>query len=178
VTALHAYADESERPARYLMSCLVVAPAEVPRLREATRRLLLPGQRRLHFHSESDHRQRRLASELVHFEADVTVFICRSTHGRRGREARASCLTAIVDHLQETGSDVMLTLESRHEQDREDHPVIWSARRRHPLLDYQHVRGGEEPMLWLADAFAWLVGAGGAWQRRIAPAVTQVIDVS
>lgn len=172
MTSLNAYVDESERPARYIMSCLVVAPSDVGRLREETRQLLLPGQRRLHFHSESTHRQRQLASDLVRFEADVSVFICRSAHGRRTSGARA------VDHLQSTGSNVMLTLESRHEQDRVDHPVIWSARRRRPLLDYEHVSGGEEPMLWLADAFAWLVGAGGEWRRRIAPAVTEVVDVS
>lgn len=174
---LLAFVDESERPARYLMSCLVVAPPDVPRLREATRELLLPGQRRLHFHSESGPRQRQLASDLLRFEADVSVFICRSAHGRGSQEARAACLTAIVDHLQATGSSVQLTLESRHEQDQDDHPVIWSARRRRPLLDYEHVSGTEEPMLWLADAFAWLVGAGGEWRRRIGPAVSQVIDV-
>lgn len=178
MTSLNAYVDESARPGRYVMSCLVVAPAAVGRLREETRQLLLPGQRRLHFHSESTHRQRQLASDLLHFEADVSVFICRSAHGRRTSGARAACLTAIVDHLQSAASDVMLTIESRHEQDRDDHPVIWSARRRRPLLDYEHVGGGDEPMLWLADAFAWLVGAGGEWRRRIAPAVAQVVDVS
>lgn len=174
---LLAYGDESERPGRYLMSCLVIAPPDVPRLRGATRQMLLPGQRRLHFHSESGHRQRQLASDLLRFEADVSVFVCRSAHGRRSREARAACLTAIVEHLQATGSAVKLTLESRHEQDQEDHPVIWSARHRQPALDYEHVSGAEEPMLWLADAFAWLVGAGGEWRRRISPAVAQVIDV-
>ena len=51
-------------------------------------------------------------------------------------------------------------IESRHNQDADDHPVIWAARRRAPSLTCEHVGGEREPLLWLADAYAWLVGAG------------------
>jgi len=34
-----------------------------------------------------------------------------------------------------------------------------------------------EPLLWIADATAWCVGAGGDWARRIAPVLAGVIDL-
>jgi hypothetical protein len=160
------------------MCCVVIEPDSVPALRAMTRGLLLPGQRRLHFHTESDRRQRQVASDLLAVDADVSVFVCRSAQGKTAAHARAECLAAIVTHLQELEQAVKLVIESRHEQDADDHPVIWAARRREPVLDYEHLTGDQEPLLWLPDAFAWLVGAGRDWQRRIAPAVTRVIDVS
>lgn len=175
---LHAFVDESERPARYLMCCVAIAPASLSSLRATARGLLLPGQRRLHFHTESDRRQRHLASELVAVEADVSVFVCRSAQGRTAADARARCLAAIVSHLQASEQAVKLVIESRHEQDVDDHPVIWATRRREPVLDYEHRTGDEEPLLWLPDAFAWLVGAGGDWRRRMGPAVTRVVDLT
>lgn len=119
MTELLTYVDESERPGRYLMSCVVIDPADAGRARSAARGLLLPGQRRLHFHSETDRRQRSL----------------------------------VVD-MQSTGEAVRLTLESRHNQDADDHPVIWAARRPTPPLTCEHVSGAGEPLLWLADAYA------------------------
>ena len=65
MTELLAYVDESERPGRYLMSCVVIDRADAGRARSAARGLLLPGQRRLHFHSESDRRQRSLVADLL-----------------------------------------------------------------------------------------------------------------
>ena len=90
--------------------------------------------------------------------------------------ATVACLAAIVLDLQSTGEPVRLTLESRHNQDADDHPIIWAARRPTPPLTYEHVSGAGEPLLWLADAYAWLVGAGGDWQRRLGNSV-RVIDV-
>ncbi len=32
-----------------------------------------------------------------------------------------------------------------------------------PPLTYEHMRKHEEPLLWLADGFAWAEGKGGIW---------------
>lgn len=177
MTELLAFVDESERPARYLMSCVVIDQSGASGARSAARSLLLPGQRRLHFHSESDRRQRALVAGLLAIDAGTSVFVCRSAPGQRSADARAACLAAIVGDLQSSGDPVRLTLESRHSQDAADHPVIWSARRPAPSLTYEHVGGESEPLLWLADAYAWLVGAGGDWRRRLGDSV-RVVDVS
>jgi hypothetical protein len=177
VSSLYAYVDESVRPGRYVMCSLVVEPGQLGPLRRLTRDLLLPGQRRLHFHNESDRRQRDLATQLCAFEVDVSVFVCRSAHGRSEPEQRACCLRAIVEDLQDRDEAVTLFLETRHEQDADDHGVIRSARRPEPVLTYQHLEAAEDPLLWLPDAYAWLVGAGAAWRRRIEPAIRTIREV-
>ena len=172
-----AFVDESECRGRYVMCCVVIEPNRVREMRSVARGLLLPCQRRLHFHTESDRRQRQLASALVAVDADVSVFICRSAQGQSEADARAACLAAIVAYLQQLQAAVKLVIESRHEQDTADHPVIWSARTREPVLDYEHQTADAEPLLWLPDSFAWLVGAGGDWRRRVDQIVDRVVDL-
>lgn len=68
-------------------------------------------------------------------------------------------------------------LESRHHQDVDDYGVIDRARRSKPPLTYEHVDGDHDPLLWLPDSFAWLVGARGDWRRRIEPTLTHFREV-
>ena len=168
MSVLYAYVDESERSGRYLMGCVVVEAGDAGDLRRRTRRLLAPGQRQVHFKKESPRRRRELASAIVQLDLDATVYECRFTPGRSELQARRLCLAAIVSDVQARGEPVTLILESRHQQDEADHGVISSARVDVPALTYEHVVGSREPLLWLPDAFAWLVGAGGDWQRRVA----------
>jgi hypothetical protein len=178
VSDLYAFVDESERPGRYVMCALVAEATHLPQLRRIARGLLLPGQGRLHFHNESHRRQRELASRLVEVtDAEISVYICKSAHGRGPTEARACCVRAIVEDLQSREEAVTLFLESRAQQDREDHDVIRAARRRTPTLMYQHLPAAEDPLLWLPDAYAWLVGAGGQWRRRVEPVLAKVVEV-
>ena len=44
-------------------------------------------------------------------------------------------------------------------------------------LDYAHLGGHEEPLLWVADAVAWAWGAGGQWRRRVGGLIDRVSDV-
>ncbi len=177
MTDLLAYVDESARPGRYLMCSVIVDPARAGTLRRHVKRLLLPGQSRLHFSKEGTRHRRQIASALVELEVEASIFVCRAELGRNEADMRRLCLAAIVSDLQVRGGPVSLILESRHHQDPEDYPVIASARRRQPPLSYEHVDGDHEPLLWLPDSFAWLWGAGGEWQRRIASAVGSVIEV-
>lgn len=174
---LHAYVDESQRGGRYLLCVVAVDAASVVPLRRRIRRLLLPRQRRLHFHNESNRRRRELASVIVALDVEVLVVVCHPSPGRSERDARARCLEAVIRHLQRLGTPVTLILESRHHQDCDDRPVIDAVRSGDPPLIYEHVDGVQEPLLWLPDAFAWLVGAGGEWRRRVLPAVDRIVDI-
>jgi hypothetical protein len=33
----------------------------------------------------------------------------------------------------------------------------------------------EEPLLWVSDAVAWAMGAGGDWRRRVEPMIDEVV---
>lgn len=127
---LYAYVDESQRSGRYLLCAVVVDAGSVGLLRRRVRKLLLPGQRRLHFNNEGNRRRRSIASAIVTLDVDV-----------------------------------------------DDRPVIDAVRAGDPPLTYELVDGVYEPLLWLPDAYAWLVGAGGDWRRRVLPAIDQIVDI-
>lgn len=127
---LYAYVDESQRSGRYLLCAVVVDAGSVGLLRRRVRKLLLPGQRRLHFNNEGNRRRRSIASAIVTLDVDV-----------------------------------------------DDRPVIDAVRAGDPPLTYEHVDGVYEPLLWLPHAYAWLVGAGGDWRRRVLPAIDQIVDI-
>ena len=40
------------------------------------------------------------------------------------------------------------------------------------MVDIEHLAPDEDPLLWLPDCFAWPVGAGGDWRRRVEPILT------
>lgn len=169
---LYAYVDESQRSGRYLLCAVVVEAAETRRLRRSLRGLLLPGQRRLHFKKESARRRRVLIDNLVRLAVDATIYQCRLTPGRRAEQARRVCLTSAVRDLQDRGVDSCMFIESRGSLDWIDNETIVAARRPQPSVSFEHLMPNEDPLLWLPDCFAWPVGAGGDWQRRIRRAPT------
>ena len=107
MSALYAYVDESERPGRYLMGCVVIGAGEAGDLRRQTKRLLAPGQRQVHFKKESPRRRRQLASAMAQFRLDVTIYECHYIPGRSELQlSRRLCLAAIVADLQSHGEPV------------------------------------------------------------------------
>ena len=96
MTDLLAFVDVSERPGRYLMCSVLVEPGQAGTLRRQVKRLLLPGQSRLHFRKEGVRHRRELASALVELGVDVSIFVCPADLGRREADMRRLCLSAIV----------------------------------------------------------------------------------
>ena len=62
---MHAFVDESERPGRYLMCAVVIAPAHLAVVRQALTALRMPGQRRLHMDHERDRRRRLILDRIA-----------------------------------------------------------------------------------------------------------------
>ena len=89
MTDLLAYVDESARPGRYLMCSVLVDPSRAGTLRRHVKRLLLPGQSRLHFSKEGARHRRQIASALVELEVDASIFVCRSELGRTEADMRS-----------------------------------------------------------------------------------------
>jgi hypothetical protein len=174
---VYAYADESIRPGRYLMSVVVVEADAAGALRRRTRSLLRPGQRRLHFQKESSLRRKELLGELVTFDVSVAVFSCRLQRGQSEPRSRAACLSVIVEHLQGLDREVVLYIERREGRGDEDHRTMDRARRRQDVLTYQHLLPSTDPLLWLPDCLVWPVGAGGDWLRRVRPAVEVIREI-
>ena len=55
--------------------------------------------------------------------------------------------------------------------------VLDAALRKHgsQTLEYRHLSPYEEPLLWVSDAVAWAMGAGGDWRRRVEPMIDEVV---
>lgn len=141
--------------------------------------MVLPGQRVLHFKKESPRRRKELLVAFADLEVRATVYVCRLDRGHDQDDARATCLAAAVGDLQSTGVPAQLYIERWDGlDDDDDRVVVRRARRAEPPLSFEYLSPDHDPLLWLSDCFAWPVGAGGDWQRRVAPLLAGIIELS
>lgn len=138
----------------------------------------MAGQHELHFKKETPARRRLIISRLATCAVTVRVY---TADCRRGEErARRECLSNLVADLLDLGG-CRLVLDSREVRDEHDRLTIRLAQGNHARdsgLVYEHIGSTQEALLWVADAVAWCVGAGGDWQRRVQCLVAKVVDVS
>jgi hypothetical protein len=156
------------------MAVVLVTPSHLTPLRREMRKLLLPGERELHFKQEKDPRRRKLADRISPLAADATIYTCPC--GRFDEPARQACLMRLTEDLAGQSAHRMV-LDSREGRDKHDRMTIKRTLDKHgtrPQLVYEHLSGPNEPLLWIADAVAWCWGAGGAWRRRMAPIISRV----
>lgn len=175
---VHAFVDESERNRHYLLCAAIVQPEDLGALRKRLVRLLLPGQRELHFKREKCQRQRFLSDAIARFP--VTTRLYRTPCCPRTTElARQRCLTRAVQDLLDLRGH-RLVLDTRQHRDRHDIATIQRVLGAHPAqtrLTYEHVDSTFEPLCWIADAAAWCYGSAGDWRRRMSRIMTDVVDL-
>ncbi|GAA0636680.1 hypothetical protein GCM10009547_46250 [Sporichthya brevicatena] len=165
-------ADETKQRGYQLVAVSVGSSSEVAHLRAVVRGLVLSGQARLHMKKESEPRKRLVASAIV--ATGYTAVVYNAGRSRRTElEARAACLSALVDDLAGTAAP-LLVLEQDDSLLSWDRQRLVELSRTYPGLRYEHRRAREEPALAIPDAIAWCWAKGGDWRRRIAPAVSQV----
>lgn len=174
---IHAFIDESRRGNQYLMAVALVDPANLEPVRKRLRQLLLRGERELHFYKQNDRRRRELSEQVARLP--FTALVYTSTCRRADEPARRACLTQLTNDLLARKAHRMV-LDSRESRDHDDRAVIKhliSAEPGHPQLVYEHFRGQNEPLLWLADIVAWCWGAGPGWRKRVDAIIEGEIDL-
>lgn len=159
----YAFIDESTRRGTYMICVATCGQADLTGARRALRGLLLPGQRRLHFATESDRRRRLILSRLGGLSSASVVYVARHRDQPAAREAILGRVATDLHGNGVTG----LTIESRRGQDHHDRAVIYRALGPEPPLSYRHAIAAEEPLLWIPDAIAWAFGRGGDWKRQL-----------
>jgi hypothetical protein len=170
-----AFVDESIRGQRYLMACVLVQARDLAPLRSEVAQLASGVAPRVHFNNDTAKQKRRVLDAISQMPIEVFAVSCRKDHGTNDFRARAACVSEIVRQLQ-TRQVGRLVLESRQD-DADDRRVITRTRARTPALIFDHRNARSERMLWVADAAAWAVGAGGPWQLRIEAVLGDVFDV-
>lgn len=92
-------------------------------------------------------------------------------HVRRDRALRALVARVADEEAAHLVLDLDATLLAR------DRRTLAIASRELPHLAYSHLPLAAEPLLSIPDVIAWSWARGGEWRRRVAPIVTDVIDV-
>jgi hypothetical protein len=170
-----AFVDESIRGQRYLMACVLVEAHDMPTMRADVGALAGAKSSRVHFNAELDARRQALLQTFAELPVESFVVICRRRHGVSEFEARGRCLAYIVGALQVRSID-RLIIESRQD-DIDDERTIHRHRQRKPSLVFEHRRGIDEPLLWIADGVAWAVGAGPRWSNILSTRLSLIIEV-
>ncbi|WP_435742916.1 hypothetical protein [Microbacterium sp. PMB16] len=158
------YVDESKARGYYVVAT-ASAIGDLRVSERALRDLLKPGQRRIHFKSESDSRRRQILSSMCALDVRVSVWIVKQ---RPDKEARPMSLGALVAEAV-NGGVAQLVIERDESLGRADRRLIAEAIRRagSSELQYRHVAPHEHPLLWVSDAVAWCYSNGGDWIRRV-----------
>lgn len=135
------------------------------------RAMLMPGQRRPHFHRESDRQRKKILDGIAALAPALTVYDGGNHPRQRQREI---CLQALMVDLAASGTR-MLVLERDEKTVQLDEGVLAKQKRRlHcPELRYEHLRAREEPLLAIPDAIAWCWQRGGSWKSRVRELVTE-----
>ena len=158
------YVDESKARGYYVVAT-ASAIGDLRASERTLRDLLKPGQRRIHFKSESDSRRRQILSSMCTLDLRVSVWIV----GRRpDKEARPLSLGALIVDAVAAGV-AQLIIERDESLERADRRLIAEVIRRagSPEVQYRHVAPHEHPLLWVSDAVAWCYSNGGDWIRRV-----------
>ena len=145
----------------YLVCAALFEEDECDRAREGLRPLLLPGQIKLHWTDES-HRRRRAIVEHILALGPMSIVVSHLDARRNKVERyRRKTLESVYHHLI-THEVFDLTLECRSDsQDKSDraHIVALQSQGLDRRLRIDHRRGGDEPLLWVADAVLGAVNA-------------------
>jgi len=173
--SVHAYLDESKRDA-YVIVAALVSVGDVAVTRAAVRLQQLPGTRRVHFQTEGDAFRRKFIAALAQLPLGCRVYVAA---GRRDLEARRTILARLVPDLVQLGGS-RLVLERDDSLVVHDERAIKQARSTAGAADtlrFDHLRGPEEPLLWVPDAVAWAWCRDKAWRTAVAPLISDVIEV-
>lgn len=161
-------ADRGSGHQEYLVCAALLTDDSCSDARDLLRPLLLPGQIKLHWTGESERRRRVIVSRIVELGPMNIVVSHRDLRRRRVERYRRKCLEMLYHEL--IGLEVFdLTLECRSTaQDRDDraHIVGLQAQGLDRRLRIAHRRGGDEPLLWIADAVLGAINSARLGDHR------------
>lgn len=151
---MRAFADESfgRLPTQsiYVMCAALIEESELEGIRHVMRRLR-KGSTKLHWYEESSQRRHQLLTIVS--ELNIEFAISDETAFRPQQPLmRRACIRRLTQELARRGVD-HLTLEARNRVDdrRDIGDINWLRQSEGLSVWLQHVRGVDEPLLWIAD---------------------------
>lgn len=160
------------------MGAVILAVADVRQLTEAMGDLLLPGQRKVHWHSDRPRRHDTVIGQVAELPIRAVVVVRHGPRSDRQERRRRKAFERLVPALVERGC-AELTLESRGPHaDQKDRQMLDALRSRHQAdgLRLTHTPGPADPLLWYADAVVGAVVASRTgrprWRQWLADKIT------
>lgn len=145
----------------YLICAAIISAEVCHEARAQLRSLLLPGQIKVHWTDERPTRRRQIVSQIVDLGPMSVVVAHLDARLRKVERYRRKCLETLYHEL--IAMKVFdLTLESRTpNQDEADraHIVALQGQGLDTRVRIAHMRGGDEPLLWIADAVLGAINA-------------------
>ncbi|WP_063060773.1 hypothetical protein [Nocardia sienata] len=165
---LTAWGDESGSqphadPDTYIVAAALIEEGDVQLVRKAMSDLLLPGEKKVHWHGSSEVRR----GELIQAVAELPICgisVVYHAEGTKDRRGRRKCLECILPHLALLDCSG-ITLESRGTQDASDRDILHKFRARKVIDDslrIHHEIGRAEPVLSVPDIIC-----GAVVQQRV-----------
>lgn len=164
---LHAWVDESiqmprpGRPGRYLLAATIADPESCGTLRDSLRDLVGTRGGRLHWYHESPAHRRKIASTIGAQDVAHTVVVASPIDLRRQERARRQCIERLLYSLEATGV-TRVWFEKRTEiLNRRDRAMVDALRGKNVIsadLRVEFIDPADEPMVWIPDAVAGIVG--------------------
>jgi hypothetical protein len=157
---LRAWVDESgsdhvNDPNTYILAAAVLLESHEEPTRSMMLGLRLPGQVKLHWRGESAKRRTRIITGIASTAVEHVAVVRRAGGPEASERARRKCTEHLLFHLSSLHVG-QITFESRGPaDDRRDVRLVDSLRRKKSLpnpLRVDHVRGRDEPLLWIPDA--------------------------
>jgi hypothetical protein len=157
---LYAYVDESESvqivdPNTYLLAAALCSVADLDIVRDAMRRLLLKGQRTVHWRDESDKRRHLIIDTVASVPIEHVVVIREGHAGERPERRRRHCLEQLCYELDRRAVTNMIAESRGPADDKRDRDMLDALRARRVVtgpLRLDHLTGPAEALLWLPDA--------------------------
>lgn len=165
-TEFRAFVDESsavrsDTRQEYLIGAALIPLDKCDEVREDLRSLALPGQIKLHWTDESESRRRAIVDKIATLSPMTVVVTHLSERLRKTERCRRKCLEALYHDM--VGMEVFdVLLEDRSvSQNKNDrgHLVALRSQGLDTRLRIDHQRGGDEPLLWIADILLGAINA-------------------
>jgi len=184
--SLHAWVDESMHvignDGLYILAAVVCDPADCDPARDALRSLLVTGQPKLHWGTESLERKEKIIGTVAQIDMAAVVVVGTPMTKKKQERARAVCMETLVMHLADMAVTRVLLEERTPSLNERDRLLVAAIRGKKLIPKNMHIdvaRPSAEPMLWLPDVVAGAVGADRVRGKPqyldvIRPMVTQV----
>lgn len=182
--SFRAFVDESSAARsvdrqEYLIGAALVPVTACDEVRAQVRALALPGQIKLHWTDEQESRRRTIVKRLAEIAPMTVVVTHLSERVKKNERCRRKCLEALYHEM--VGMEIYdLTLEHRSDkQNAADraHIVALQGQGLERRIRIRHLRGGDEPLLWIADILLGAVNAAAMGEPRYLEALQETIVV-